>query len=460
MVPSTEDVAIYLLILPLTIFLAVLGANWLWQRRKARLAAPPVVAGATAASATSAPAPATLHTLKVIAAEVVTPLGEELGAIAEALQAAPIPPLDTALYDANGFPLATRRCADIDLTLLPPAWQQDEENQAPNVAKQRALALLAGVVGRLGGVLTQLAAAQTLHIRPRQPQRAAELNPAWLGDAAPESTDKAQSHQRVPTLLRVQLLLEPGLDEAGNATVLAWLHEQLAPYGLTDAQLQMEIRAMSANSLAKHLNAIVDELAAFSQPVVVLLLAADSSVCQQSLNEGLLGDDVADRAGMHFPGEAAAALLLANAAFDMADCPTLAQLGMADLAECEPIARTRPHAAKALLNLFALQTHRRTLPVDIGWLCTGLALGPEATEAASLLAVAPTPLQMNEVLHLRSVTGDAGIGGRLTGYALASQMVAQQSVPTLLVLNDGWLERGLCLLETAPEQPAPPAADT
>ncbi|MGQ5523134.1 hypothetical protein ACUHMQ_07715 [Chitinimonas sp. PSY-7] len=447
LVPGTEDIVLYLLVLPLAIFFTFLGLNWLWRRRKARLAAPPVAVAAPAANAE--PVAASLPMLNVIAAEVATPVGETLGEIADALQAAPVPPLDTELCDPNGFPLVTRRYPDLDLTVLPAAWQHDADN-APLAGRQRALALLASVIDRLEGVLTQLAAAQVPFVRPRQPQRAAELNPAWLGEVTPEPVEM-EAAQCVPPLLRVQLLLEPGMDAAAEVVIAPWLNDQLARFGLSTAQLQVEIRPMAVNGLSRHLNAVVDELAVLSQPVVVLLLAAGSSVCQQSLNDGLFSDDAGDRGGIHIPGESAAALLLANTAFELADFPPIAQLGMADLAPCDAIARTRPHAAKVLLNLFGQRTGQRALPVETGWLCSGLGLGPEAAEVASLLTAAPMSLQPNEVVHVRSATGDANMGGRLASYALACQMAVEQGLPTMLVLNDGWVERGLCLIGAAPE---------
>lgn len=446
--PSMDDVLLYLVALPLTIWITFLVLRWLWLRRAEKRAAA-ALAPTLGAAEPSSPAAAPAEKLQVVAALALTPLGEEVAAIVEALKAEPVPPLDAELLDQNGFPLSARRYADLDLGLLPPDWSVDGEQPLPN-AQARALALLAALLTRLDQPLAALAACQQANAPAVPKQKSAELNPAWLGEisAAPEQVKTSYS---VPARLQVQLLLEPGMDPALEAPLSSWLTRLLAQQGLNEQQLQIELRSMPAKGLAKHLNALVDEIAPLKQPFAVLLLAAGSTVCQDVIDQGVLLERSQNEAGMHFPGEAAAALLLANTAFALPDAKALAQLGLSDLAESDPLARTRPHAAKALPALLERLTGRQSLPGELAWVCSGLSLGPEAVEFAPLLTVAQASIQVDEALHLRGAMGDAGLAGRLASFALASQTVAEQGKAALLVLNDGLQERGLCLLDVVPE---------
>lgn len=430
--PSMGDIALWLGLLPLSLIGLILLIAWL-RRQPA-----PAATEAATEPAVAIPASQPHPKLNILASYVVTPLGDDGDTLREALATDLVPSLDTTLTDFNGFPLPARRHPDLDLDR-----QHDEDDATGSV---RARALLVRLLDQCSAELGALNAGYERRNADAGAHRsAALLNPAWHGDvAAPLAPVLSAVH--LPPVLKIQLLLD--VDHAWSDADTAWLRQQVHHVGLAPNFSDVEVLPLSADALTVHLGRVVDTLAAHAAPILLLLLATVSHIDQQKidrwLEQGKLG-----QGKLQFPGEAAAGLLLANTAVDWPDAPSIAQLNLpwrADMARSES---SRSRYPEVLANLLQSLQQTMPLPNNLQWLCSGLALGPEAIEAAPLLAAAPEPRQIEEALHLRSAVGDAGVAGVLAAYALAAQNTVQSDAATMLVLNHGEAERGLCLLEPA-----------
>ena len=154
--PSTEDVVLLLLVLPL----ALLLAYWLGARVLAMLTAAPAVAAAAPAPADAAAAsmPALAAPLAILASALRVPHGATPQDLATALQEKIArAELDPELVDDQGFPLMTARSGDADDTGLRDeitAWLA--ENGMPELrpcAEQwRALVLGTAVAAELAAI--------------------------------------------------------------------------------------------------------------------------------------------------------------------------------------------------------------------------------------------------------------------------------------------------------------------
>lgn len=119
---SEEDIAVYLVALPLTLFALALLGRWAWRGAVRQ-------AHEREASAAAVPCPApTLitpdeterrATLQLLAAHLNCPAGESPAAVLKAAEeGAPRPELDPVLRDDDGLPLMTARIRDLDADAL------------------------------------------------------------------------------------------------------------------------------------------------------------------------------------------------------------------------------------------------------------------------------------------------------------------------------------------------------
>jgi hypothetical protein len=146
-VVTAEDVALYLLALPLALFAFVLTMRWAVQRGMASAQAAAVAAGAAPAARTTGQVPsaqpATPCACPLLGAWVHTPAGAEVEALRSALaEGAPRPVPDARLRDADGLPLLSARIAALDVAPVE-ATLAASGLPPPSPALSRALAALA-----------------------------------------------------------------------------------------------------------------------------------------------------------------------------------------------------------------------------------------------------------------------------------------------------------------------------
>ncbi len=123
---NTRDIVVYLALLPLTVFALALMLRWAWQgaaRRQAAVAAS--AAAATTAAAASKPAGGGVDeerrhaTVQLLGASLVCAAGESAAELQEAVLAGlPRPALDAEFTDEDGLPVLTARIKALDASAI------------------------------------------------------------------------------------------------------------------------------------------------------------------------------------------------------------------------------------------------------------------------------------------------------------------------------------------------------
>jgi len=281
--PATDDLVVFLLVLPLALLLMV----WIGKKIHTRMgaaAAASAAAPVAAAEAAAAPA-AAAPSLTIVAAAVRAPHGQSADELHAVLgEGSARPALDDQLYDDHGFPVMTARVADNDPAALREElepWLAARDLSASAFSDDQWRALNAG-----SAVLTEVA--------------------AWLGTRAPATLP----------LLHLLPVWSAAWPAETRALADEWLRHLLVQAGWPQDRL-----APTATQAAAHVNGLLNTLLAHAAtdpaaPVLAIVLACDSH-----LSEGAI--DALSGAGRLFtartsqgevPGEGAAALLVTDAA--------------------------------------------------------------------------------------------------------------------------------------------------
>lgn len=158
--PSTDDLVLVLLVLPLALLLAFWGSRKLYA---AFTAAAPVAPAAAPPVATRAPEPTAAPALALVAAAVRAPHGSSAGELLAAIaEHAARPDLDPELVDDSGFPVMSARSADAsDTSLLEEIRDWLAANGMPDLRfsdeQWRALVLGSSATAELAGRAAHLA---------------------------------------------------------------------------------------------------------------------------------------------------------------------------------------------------------------------------------------------------------------------------------------------------------------
>jgi len=293
--PATDDLVLFLLVLPLALLLLV----WIGKKVHTRMSAAAASAAAPVAAAEVEAAPAAAApSLTIVAAAVRAPHGESADQLYAVLaEGAARPALDDQLYDDHGFPVMTARVADNDPAALREeleSWLTARGLDAASFSDEQWRALNAG-----SAVLAELAAwlgthpqigEHTARIDPRAPTTLPLLHllPVWSADWSTETRALADEWLR-------HLLVQAG-----------WPHDRLAP---TATQANAHVNGL-LNTL------LTDAATDTTAPVLALLLACDSRLSEGAI-DALSGAGrlfTARNAQGEVPGEGAAGLLIADAA--------------------------------------------------------------------------------------------------------------------------------------------------
>jgi hypothetical protein len=449
--PGTEDVVIWLLLLPL--FLLVV----LWAGRKvvtavsARSAAAAAVSAAAATGTAAAPAPGAAQpsALVVLAGALNMPHGETAGALAEALASRQANlQLDPTLQDERGYPILSGRASDVDvqrqqdsmadwLGLHHPEHQLGDE-------QWRALAL--GSV-----VVTELAYALAPH----------PALPAYL-----DALDAGKATPPLPTLHLITLL--PGeWNEPQRAVAADWLRNIVEQYGWPKAHVVTSLADAGAPPLA-----MADTLARRAeqagQPFLCLLLACGSRIGETSVQAW--ADDFILLDSRHpngrVPGEGAAGVLLADRAqaalFDASDAALLYPgANAARATSADGRGRTDStlitQQATGLLASTGIAAGSITL-VSADSDARASRVGETLGMANALL---PDLDPADQVMTVAAACGDAGAASTLAALVLAQHHVRSGAGAALCVSNLDPIQRSVVLLTPQPiPGPATAPADS
>jgi hypothetical protein len=278
-VPDGGDLALALLILPLTLLLSLwllLKAYGKWQDSAAAAAAASAAAPA-AATAPAAPPPA-LPQLDIVAAALHMPHGASPAELAAALAAQEARlDLDPELQDAEGFPILAGRADDVDTAALTD-WLSHQASSQPlslTQDQQRALAL--------GGSVAHSLAQQAMAAPNDGVLQLAPLLPAaWL----------------------------PGLRELAAR----WLLHNVVQAGWPQDRLALRVPAASLPVAA--LQDIAARSGEPAAPALTLLLACESAISAEAVEQQTAQGRLFTSRNPHgqIPSEGASGLLLQRAA--------------------------------------------------------------------------------------------------------------------------------------------------
>lgn len=298
-VVSVEDVALYLLALPLGLFAFVLAMRWAVLRGAASAqAAAEAAASARTAGSVPATQPAAPPAWPLLGAWVNTPAGADLEALRTALaEGAPRPAPDARLRDQDGLPLLSARIPALDVPAIEAtlaATGMPPGKASPAVL--RALAALAPLI-----------------------EQAAE---PWL-----LATDATATPQTAAPRLQVLVHWPAAWSAAESEAAQAWLQERLRALA-ADAQPSRPwaLRNVPDGGVALLREAIghLEALQSEKQDGLVLALACHSDLdddAVQRLEREQQLYAFARRPRGVMPGEAAAALLLSGWAPSAAAAP-------------------------------------------------------------------------------------------------------------------------------------------
>lgn len=435
--PGTDDLAIYLLLLPLLLLLLVWGGAKLLAAVGTGAAAT-AAAGADAAPPAAPPAPAAVP-LTVLAGALRMPHGGDAGQLAEALSGKANLSLDPELVNDNGYPILSGRVDTVDVAAQQDGMDEWLRAHHPDTdfsdEHWRALALGSEVA-------TELA--------------------AQLGEhpALPPYVDAARAGKPLPPLpaLQVLALLPADWADAQRAAATGWLRHVVARYGWPVARLAPPLLAVHGQPPLPLIGQLANQARQEEQPLLCLVLACASRIGEASVQEwadhGILFDS--DHPQGRIPGEGAAGLLLADAAqgalFENADAVLMYPASSALRAAS---ADGKARGDTGLLAELAAQAIA-TAGVDAADIAVLAADSDQrVSRMTELLGMASATLPEldpgEQVLSVGAACGDAGTVSTVAALVLAHRQVIDRAGPALCVTNLDPFHRGAVLL-------APPAA--
>jgi hypothetical protein len=459
-VVSAEDVALYLLALPLALFAFVLAMRWAVQHGMASAQAAAVAAGATPTARTAgqppSAQPATPCAWPLLGAWVHTPAGAEVEALRSALtEGAPRPVPDARLRDAEGLPVPSARIAALDVAPVEAALAASGL-PPPAPVLSRALAALAPLLDQavepLRGEAGHLAAA---------PLSAAVPTPVPT-----PGRSTAASQGPVP---RLQVLVHwPAPWSAAEAEAAQrWLQTLLAGVEPPCPWTLQRVPGGGVELLAEAVRRL-EALHGQEQEGCVLVLACHSdldedAVLQLEREQRLFA--LPRRPQGVMPGEAAAALLLSSrpAAADGASLRPAVALRGFQVSRTEAEAAGRKGVLRAALQGL-LERSLASAGLDASHVTALAGDAAQHTEAATTLyALAQAGLThldpLDDVSLPSTLCGHTGAVAALLAVALAWDRCRQRGEAALaLALSETpWWMAGVLVPFSTPagQMPAP-----
>lgn len=439
--PSSEDIVLWLLLLPVALLLALWALRKLAQVAAARSAAATAAAAAAAGAAGAAPVPSapTPAALTVLAGALRMPHGDNARVLAEALQSRQANlQLDPELLDERGYPILSGRAADVDIAAQQDsmaAWLQQHHPDAILADEQwRALALGTTVAAELAG----------------------ELGPH---PALPDYLDAVAANKAPPPLPQLQLmaLLPPDWAAPERAAGADWLRSVVAQYGWPAAHIAVTLPAPGQTPLAA-LDALATAATRAGQPFLCLLLACESRIGDTSVqawaDQFILLDS--RHPDGRVPGEGAAGLLLADRAqgalFDAQDAALLYPAAAGVRATSADARGRADHgvlaqgAGDVLLKAGAAPSAVTLVTADSD--ARASRVGETMGMANTLL---PELDPASQVLNVAAACGDAGDASLVAALVLAQQHVRDGLGCALCVSNLDPFQRSVALLAPQPQ---------
>ncbi|KQQ44369.1 hypothetical protein ASF61_21770 [Duganella sp. Leaf126] len=466
--PATEDLVVYLVLLPLLLLALLALAVWAGRKLSAAGAAKAAAAAAAAAAGAAAAhagdgagaAPASTATLTVLAGALRMPHGDSAAQLADAMLARKVTlSLDPVLVNDNGYPILSGRIDDLDAGGQEQAmtdWLATHHPEAVYTEEHwRALALGSDIAAQL---TMELAAHPLL----------------------PDFIDAQAAGKPLPPLPALQLLAllpeEWGVTERRAGA--DWLRQVVVHSGWPEARTATSALA-AAGQPAPGLYAQLAQRVSHGQHAGNVGAAAGGELCLVVACHSRLGADSiqawsdqfilfdSDHPQGRIPGEGAAGLLLgdhAQATLLAIDAPVL--LHAASHATRQASADGKARGDNDLLAQLATQALQGA-GVPASAVAALVADSDQRTGRITELlgmatAVVPELDAASEVLSVTAACGDAGAVATVAALVLAAQQVGAGAGPALCVTNLDPFQRGAVVLASAapPLAMADAAADT
>lgn len=447
--PGTDDLVIYMALLPLLLLLLIWGGGKLIAAASAGSAATAASAAATADGAQpAAPAHLPAAALTVLAGALRMPHGDSAAQLADAMLSRKANlALDPELVNESGYPILSGRADDVDTD-----GQQDDmadwlAEHHPDTAfgdeHWRALALGNAVAIDLASELGQ-------------------------HPALPAYIDAAQAGKPLPPLpaLHMITLLPPEWSDAERAAAADWLRHVIARHGWPQARLSPTLMAAGNQPALRLIAQLATQARQEEQPLLCLALACGSRIGTGSVeawsNDGTLFDS--DHPNGRIPGEGAAGLLLADqsqgALFDDPTAPLMYPANSA--------MRVASADGKARSDTTLMPELAAKVIADAGFDAAAVTLltadsDQRASRMTELLSMASATLPEldpgSQVLAVGAACGDAGAVATVAALVLAQHHVRDGAGPALCITNLDPFHRGAVLLaaQATPHATAPTA---
>jgi hypothetical protein len=451
-VMATQDIVVYLGLLPVVVFALVLLLRWAWLSAVAKQAAANTAAAAALAGPGGATAPAgevpagavaERHMqIQLLASAVASSCGQTGAEVLAACQRGqPMPELDKALRDDDGLPLLCVRLNELpalDLQAAISATQAKNEAWLTLEPPEHVARALAALSEPLAQTLSSLQPWQEHFCA--DPQRRLRLLFAWPTDWTEFDQALAESWVRI------------------------WLQEH-APEFAPAAQRSGQSARQGAVALWQRLDHLMLSMAREQRDDPVLVAACHSDISSQAV-ETLEREQRLFNPGRRpkgqMPGEAAAVLLVAGAAW-----PTLRQgdaRGPVQLHRAAFVQRDKSVDAEGRVGSDVLQA-------AISQALMAAQIQPEQAVAvvsdadrhsargAELMGATIAQLAKldasEDLLLLATQTGHVGAAGALIAVATAAAVVDKRQAPCLVMSLAEPLQRlALVLRPASLESPA------
>lgn len=286
--PSSSDLLIYLLVLPVLISTVILTPWLIYRFYQARQQQrnQPIAEQASESSDTTEAATEWL-TLQLYAAFSKSAFGEN-DEIIQAIQDYQSPKLDMKLVNSYGLPILSYRIAELDVYLD----QEDQQASALSVRQQRIMLLIQQQIEQQSPFLQHIADHlrrsslffETEHLHEYR------MHPAWIDPQAEYATDEPTNTAQLDSVSRLNrlnlhmILSEDLLHVWDDASCTDYIHQVLGELGFLPQKIHVEYHFWGQQSAAYEWSSLLQDLAQ-QQEQIALIIHSDSEIDQDLVDE-------------------------------------------------------------------------------------------------------------------------------------------------------------------------------
>ncbi|MCU4413340.1 hypothetical protein KTH71_04685 [Acinetobacter sp. WU_MDCI_Axc73] len=412
--PSSSDLLIYLLILPVLISTMIL-TPWLiyrfYQARQEQRNQP--ISEQVSESSHAAKVATEWLTLQLYAAFSKSALGEN-DDIIQAIQDYQSPQLDMKLVNSYGLPILSYRIAELDVYLD----QEDQQTSSFSVRQQRVMLLIQQQIEQQSPFLQHIVDHlrrsslffETEHLHEYR------MHPAWIDPQAEYDTDEPTNTAQLDPVSRLNrlnlhiILSEDLLHLWDDASCSEYIYQVLGELGFLPQKIHVEYHFWGQQSAAREWSSLLQNLAQ-QQEQITLIIHADSEIDQDLVDERTWLTD------QYIAAEYAGSCCLAGLEVKVENLSPIKQIRLA---------LNQPKIAHILneLDLTQLQQYQSEQPFVV--------VAEHATDLKVLKQLAQqfeeTPIETQHYLYISSSLGNTQQLSKIYAYMLAMQFPDDQTI--------------------------------